>query len=319
MNIKSNIIPFEVIDKRVREVTETEYTYLVTAPDSHICDVSNYSEYGLNSLGKLVGFPANFILDLAESNEELANIIITDRMGRYFHTARENKKQFYIREFNGKIYGALSNRYAFFDDNAVCDILANSPLSTLKYQESEITPERLHLRAIDLDNPFKVTGDNSNLFFVYYIDNSMLGLSAFKVRLGVFRQICSNGMIVPQHEFTVCKAVHRGERNIADEFNAAILSISSQRDQLINLVTFMSEQKAAIEDLNDMFRTMYVQKKLNLSQKESFEVLELYDSYSETYGIKSKWAMVSAITEFAKGIENIERRTLIESRAASIA
>ena len=318
MNIKSTTIPFEKINSRIREVTETENTYLVSDLNSNICDIDNYSESGLASLGKLVGFPSNFVTDLASSNKELANTIITDRLGRYFDNARENKKTFYVREFNNLIYGVLSNRYAFFDDNEVCDILESSPLATLKFQESEITPERLHLRAIDLDNPFKVDGDDSNLFFVYYIDNSMLGLSAFKVRLGVFRQVCSNGMIVPKQEFTLCKAVHRGTRNVGEEFNNIIFNIASYKDKLIDLVSMMAKKEAVIESLDGMFRTMYIQEKLNLSQKESFKVLELYDSYSETYGMHSKWAMTSAITEFAKDISNIEKRTLLESRAVDI-
>ena len=126
MNIKSTTIPFEVINDRVGIIAQTENTYLVTEPSEHICNIHNYSEYGLNSLGKLVGFPANFVMSLAESNPALANNIISDRVEKYFTSFENIQKQFYIREFDNQIYGALSNRYAFFDDNAVCDILSKS-------------------------------------------------------------------------------------------------------------------------------------------------------------------------------------------------
>ena len=316
MNIKSTTVSFDTVSEKIHAITDTENSYLVCGCDDHIANYENYSEYGFATLGRTVGFPAPFMSNLYNDNPQLAAEVIRDRISNYFANERN---PFYAREFGGKIRGIVSDRYAFFDDNEVCKIISKSPIADLQFQQSDISPERLHLRAIDLDNPFKVDGDESNLFMLYFIDNSMVGQSAFKVRIGIYRQICSNGMIVPKQEFVLCKAVHRGKKDIYTEFNEAVEFLAEKRDQIQALVQDTANAEATIEQLKNEFRDAYIQKSLNTSKKEADEILKLYNKYSIEYGSHSKWAMINAVTEFARDIQNIERRTLLEGRALQVA
>lgn len=310
-------LDFAAVSEQVNALCESENSYKVSSSTSdmmsRLSEIDNYSEFGLGSLGRLTGFPAKFVTELYNSNHSLANTILEDRIKHYFE---RYEKGFTVREFNDQICGAVTDKYAFFDDNQVMEIISSSELSNLEFQTVHVSPERLHLRALDTKHPFTVKGDNSNMYFMYYIDNSMLGGCSFKVRLGVFRQVCSNGLIVPARNFTICKQVHRGKKDIMSEFKESLEFISQKRDDIINLLNDCADADSKIKNLSDEFRSEYLSKRLATSKAETKKIIDLY---SFTYGGKTKWDMVNAITEFARDVKSIERRELLESKALVIA
>lgn len=311
MNVKHGTIDFNTVAKRVTAITSTESTKLITKENQSLMHtIEGFSEHGFSSLGKMVGFPAQFITELGFTNPELAAEVVKDRVQRYFSA---DGSPFYARSFCGEVSGIVSNRYAYFDDNQVIDILEGSPLADMGFQNTVITPERLHLRAIDTKNPFTIQGDDSELFFAYFIDNSMVGRSAFKVQLGIYRLACTNGMIVPVREFVICRQIHRlSSKDIAAEFNESIAFLAEKQENIKSLITGMSEEQATIETMKEEFHESYLAKKLNLNKKETQKVINLYQY---TYGGKTKWAMANAVTEFARDLKDINRREYLERAA----
>lgn len=304
---------FSDIEKRVTEIQKTENSYLVNCPSGISTDVERYSEYGLNALGKTVGFPYEFLRRVNETNPALAQTVIGDRLNNYF---ANDGNSFFAREFLGKISGCVSNRYAYFDDHQVIEIIGNSQLANLEYSHAMVTPERLHLRAIDANAPFTIEGDESPLYFCYFIDNSMVGIASFKVQLGIYRKVCTNGMIMPIKEFVVCKQIHRGFRDISAEFNETVAFLDDKRNEIKNIVTDLSTAEAKIFSMNEEYRLSYLGRALTMSKKEATKVMELF---SNTYGGKTKWDMVNAISEFARDTNNIDRREHLEKLALKVA
>lgn len=306
-------IDFGEVYTRVNEIADTEKTEVVTAiSQKRVIRVEGFTEFGFNALGKIIGFPAPFVLEVAKTNKPLALDIVKDRVGNYF---ADRKKPFYTRDFLGKTAGVVSQRYAYFDDKQVVDILDGSPLASMPFQNAIITPERFHLRALDKDSLFKVNGDDSPLFFAYFIDNSMVGQSSFKVQMGVYRVACSNGLILPAKgfsEYTVCRQVHLGKRDIAAEFNEGVAFLSEKKEALRDLLCNIANEKAKIEEVREEFREAYLQKQLNISQKEAETILTLY---STAYEGGTRWKMINAITEFARDINDVNRRESIEKAA----
>jgi len=184
------------------------------------------------------------------------------------------------------------------------------------FQNALITPERFHVRAIDEENPFHINNDPSVLYFAFFIDNSMVGQSSFKVQLGIYRLACTNGLIVPVREFVICRQIHRGRKDIASEFNENIAFLKEKQESIKEMLSTMGKEKATIETLKEEFRKDYLAKKLNLNQKETEKVIELYKT---VYDGQTKWGMVSAITEFARDIKDINRREYIEKAALKAA
>lgn len=323
LSVNTKTINFSEVQERVHAITDTENTFKVEQPIFNVCDMDNYSDFGLKSLGKTVGFPADFIRTLAETGSKpLGNRVILDRTTNYF---KNGKAPFYVREFGGQICGVVSDRYAYFDDDEVCDIIGGSPLADLGYQYAGISPERLHLRAIDKENPFKVEGDDSNLFLMFFVDNSMVGQASFKVRIGVYRQVCSNGMIIPMKSFTLCKAVHRGNKDIAAEFNQSVEFFKEKRDEIQSILSDKAKELSSIEELrakfNEDYVKTYVAKQLNTNKSETEKVIVLFDAYTIECGRPSKWAFINAVTQFARDLpeSQLERRLYLESRAMQAA
>ena len=234
---------YEEVANEVSKITDTQNTYSVTVPTRRICNAENYSDYGLGTLGRMVGFPASFIKQVYATNPELANEVITDRVNHYF---ADGRPEFFAREFLGKIQGVVSNRYAYFDDNQVMDIIGNSILASFDFANAIVTPERLHLRAIDRNHPFTVGDDNSELYFAYFVDNSMVGGSSFRVQLGVFRLVCTNGMIVPIRECILCRQIHRGNKDITADFNESIAFLAEKQESIRDLLTSAGREKSVI-------------------------------------------------------------------------
>ena len=330
-SIKQKTVSFADVQARVQAIVDTENTYAVSSPTletlGRVADIDNYSDFGLKSLGKMVGFPADFLKSLAETGSKpLANRNIVDRVLNYFKTTNnEPRRPFYAREFNDKICGVVSDKYAYFDDDEVMDIIGGSPLADFQFQYAGVSPERLHLRAIDLDNPFKIEGDKSDLYMLYFVDNSMVGQASFKVRIGIYRQVCSNGLIIPMKDFVLCKAVHRGNRDIAAQFNQSVEFFKEKRDEIQAILTASAEEEASIEQLRQKFDEDYVKtyvaKKLNTNKSETEKIIVLFDRYSIEYGRASKWAFTNAVTEFARDLpeSQLERRLYLESKALAAA
>lgn len=314
MMVNHHTIPFSEVFQRVKDITITEETTKITNENAElVCDADDFSEYGLSTLGKTVGFPAPFILQLNETNPALADDVIRDRVNLYFENG---KPEFYARRFLGKIRGVVSNKYSYFDDDEVVEILSDSPLANMGFQNALITPERFHVRAIDEENPFHINNDPSVLYFAFFIDNSMVGQSSFKVQLGIYRLACTNGLIVPVREFVICRQIHRGRKDIAAEFNESIAFLKEKQESIKEMLSTMGKEKATIETLKEEFRKDYLAKKLNLNRKETEKVIELYKT---VYDGQTKWGMVNAITEFARDIKDINRREYIEKAALKAA
>lgn len=316
ISIYTTPTPFEEIIERTENIRKTEITTAITEVNRrNICDASLYTDYGLGTLGKMVGFPAPFINKVYLSNPSLANDVIKDRVDNYF--SLDSGKPFFTRSFEGKICGVVSNKYSYFDDYQVVDILSNSSLADMSFQDTIITPERFHTRIIDTENPFTIDNDNSPLYFAYFVDNSMVGQSSFKVQLGVFRLHCKNGMIIPLgREFVICKQVHRGKKNISEEFNQNIAFLEEKKEVIRNLLADMSMETSQLEKIQEEFKADYISKKLNTNKKETESILKLYN---EVYDGKSKWGLANAITEFARDLKDINRREYIERLAYKIA
>lgn len=310
-------ITFDEAYNRVMDITKTAKTELICADNQlTIPEIKHFSIYGLQAFGKTVGFPAPFVSKVAETNPDLANVIVRDRTRNFFGGDEPNDRTFYTRTFKDKICGVVSNKYAYFDDNQVMEILEGSPLAEMNLQNAIITPERLHLRAIDVDNPFTIGNDGSELFFAYFIDNSMVGQSSFRVQIGIFRLACSNGLIVPMKEFVMCRQVHIGKKDIAAEFNANIAFLTEKQDTIKDMLCGLSNETATIETLQAEFKEDYLAKKLNLNKKETEKVLELYNN---VYDGHTKWGMTNAITEFARDVKDINRREYLERLAIKVA
>lgn len=312
MNIKQfGKTTFGDIMQEVDAIQKTENSYMVQSASEISTDVEHYSEFGLKSLGKIIGFPYDFVRDLNITNPQLAGEVIDDRVRHYFTL---KKPEFFVREFLGQVHGCVSNKYAVFDDHQALEIVEQSPLVNKSFMAAYISPERLHIRAIDDTHPFRIEGDNSDLFFCYFIDNSMVGLSCFRIKYGIYRLACTNGMILPVSSCQIVKQIHRGNKDMAAEIAEAMASLDMQRERIIETLTLLSHREAQINKFkteND--KIAYMRGKLIISKKEAQAILELFVN---TYGGQTEWDYANAISEYAHTV-SLDKRLSLETKALS--
>jgi hypothetical protein len=109
----------------------------------------------------------------------------------------------------------VSERYLFVNSETIIDDLAKLnwfPVSAAqrKGRKAEGTIFSKHM--ISFQNPdIKITSkDGDNAFPRIIMTNSHDGLQAFKFSVGIFRLVCSNGLVVADEKFSDFKIKHKG-------------------------------------------------------------------------------------------------------------
>jgi hypothetical protein len=114
-----------------------------------------------------------------------------------------------VRTYDGRIRAVLSDRYRAVDNYDVALVVADEILKLqrgVQFYGADVSDTLLHLRFIDRGDPLVLDGET--FFAGLYVRNSEVGNGALLAQPTIYRQVCMNGMVVPQH----FRQVHLGER-----------------------------------------------------------------------------------------------------------
>lgn len=316
---------FDIIKDKVSAIKSTENSYYIhnmfEVGYHRLTDADNYSEYGLSCAGTRLGFPGSFLVQYRENHPDGAEKVLYDKYYDWFDTSirrknhdKRSSQALFIRDFEGMHYGVLTDKYAMFDDDEVVDILSqNEYLMSSKEFWSDITPERFHARFVDAEKLY-IPGDSSPLSLCTFVDNSMVGKSSFKIRFGIYRWACTNGMIAGLKEFEILKMMHKGDKDYVQCVSEALENVEEYKKMLFEMVKEAACTYSSIYNLTEDQALAYIQKKLNVSKKASVIILENY----RKYGNETKWDLTNAITDYAHVVD-ISSRIKLESAAFKIA
>lgn len=312
---------WENVINRVNAIESTENSYYVVN-DGDVPLFDKYSANGLSQLGSKIGFPAAFLVNMNDAGHlDLVNDIITARAKDFFDAHQNSSLLF--REFadnpgeDTKIHGVLTNRYSIFDDIEVSHIIESSDyLMNAEEVWFDITPDQFHARFISPER-LHIPGDTSDLSMCVFIDNSMVGKSMFKIRFGIYRWACTNGMISNLKEFSIVKERHLGIDKSWEEIVAIAISDTRHYEQmLLNMIQDMNTTRSSIYGMSDEDAVRYIKDKLNTSTKTAVQVI---DSFKNTYGGETRWGLCNAITDTAHSLTSIDARLMFEERAMRVA
>lgn len=307
---------FNEIEAFVKSEMETEQTYPVSSyAELKRKEVCHYSDNGLQGIALRTKFPASFVNELSHGTVEdvaLGDEILNHQVNKYFDN---NGKPLLFREFFGCVCGVLSDRYSVFDDDEVLSMIKDCPY-LLDAEEiwASISPEHLHLRFIS-KNRLTIPNDDSELSMCVFIDNSMVGRSSLKVRFGIYRWACTNGMIAGLKEFTLLKERHFGEKNFTKMLSEVFSEVDKYEEMLLDIVKDMSVTKSHIYNMTEEDAVSYIKDKLNVGKKTAGKIIELYQNYGGT----TKWDLCNAITDYAHNSESIDNRVRLETLAMKVA
>lgn len=271
------------------------------------------SKYALGQLGAKIGVPVNYLDKCVASGRiELAQQNVNSWLEDY-------NKGLFIRECAGEIRGILSTKYAVCDTHEILEVLEQKlDLSTFNIKGYFLSPERFHLRLVQKE---RMKVDNEDLFAGVIIDSSDVGRSTLDVRFLVFKQVCTNGLIVSQNSSSLFKQKHIGIT--AEDFSSGFSKSIEILPEIVAEVTKRIEatrsvkldkkfSKLSDEEMENLIKQ--IKEETKLSEANAKKVIEIMQA--KRYDI-SQWGYINALTDVAKGL-TLESRLELEKYAGTL-
>lgn len=222
----------------------------------------------------------------------------------------DNPKELFLREYDGRIRGVLSGSYSVYDAPEILKTVAEvfEP-DSFKLKGSFINEERLHLRLIE-NKMMNVEGED--LFAGISLDSSDVGRSGLQVRFFVWKQVCTNGMVIAQSAANLFRQKHIGITH--DDFAAGLTegleTFYTLKDKIADQITATSKIPVK-EDIEELLED--IKKATNLPDDSANEVIEfMVQKYDRT-----QWGLINGITEVAQKYP-LERRLELETIAGDL-
>ncbi|MBO8161120.1 MAG: hypothetical protein H0Z24_05740 [Thermosipho sp. (in: Bacteria)] len=223
---------------------------------------------------------------------------------------KNGKTKFLIREFNGMIRGILSNRYSTLDTPEILDVAEDVLGNDYKVKEFFMNEERFHVRLIEDE----LNVPEEDLFIGIQIDSSDVGKQTLLVQFFVYKQICSNGLVIPKLNSVIYKQRHVGidVEEFKSGFEIGLRMIDSLKEEVEKAII---ESKDGIDNLE---LELLIEKFKNMTKVSKETVDKIVDIVnSNKYGERSRWSLVNSITEVAQDF-TLDRRIELEKFAGML-
>lgn len=222
----------------------------------------------------------------------------------------DNPKNLFLREYNGRIRGVLSGSYSVYDAPEILKSVSEvfDP-NTFKLKGSFINEERLHLRLIE-NTMLDIEGED--LFAGITLDSSDVGRSGLSVRFFIWKQVCTNGLVIAKSSANLFRQKHIGITH--DDFAAGLTEGLQTFYELKDSIAESIKATAKIpanEDIEELLEE--IKERTNLSDDAATEVIE----YMHTKYDSTLWGMINGITEVAQKY-TLERRIELETIAGNM-
>lgn len=222
----------------------------------------------------------------------------------------DNEKNLFLREYDGKIRGVLSGSYSVYDAPEILKSVSEVfDLNNFKLKGSFINEERLHLRLIENE---MMNIEDEDLFAGISLDSSDVGRSGLQVRFFVWKQICTNGLVIAQRSANLFRQRHVGITH--DDFVASLTEglkvFYDLKDEVVESIK-RTKEIPVTEDIEVLAKDLKEATKLSDDAVE--EVIEFMNVNYEP----NLFGLINGITEVAQSY-TLERRVELETIAGSM-
>jgi hypothetical protein len=179
---------------------------------------------------------------------------------------KDTKKKMFVRTetIDNKSYirATLSDKYCVIDNFEVVDaIMANfDPEAEINLRGFINDDNSMKLEIIDKTKE-TILSSADRLFNMITVENSETGNSSLNFKFGLYRLLCSNGMMRPVTMFNNERVIHLGNRNqhlLATVRNQNILAIANGNDEIINM--YKDSKSIYVQKPYDMIEEILVEK-----------------------------------------------------------
>lgn len=310
--IEEDSTDYMVLNANSQNVRFNESAGLTFQTDNDGVHSLPISRYALGQLGTKIGVPSRYLEKCVNSGRiDLAQ----DNVNSWLE---DFNKDLFIREYHGGIRGVLSSRYSVCDTPDILEVVDDAvDLSTYKIKGSFLNEERLHVRLVSKE---MLPIDGEDLFAGLFIDSSDVGRSILTVKFGIYKQVCTNGLIVAKAGGVLFEQKHIGIS--ADEFRTglhkSLVNVDTLAEHAVEWVKYARERSINYDVKNlskedmDAFVT-YIKNTTLMSKESSEKVISLMQT---KYG-DSRWGLINSITEVAQDF-TLEKRLDLERIAGNL-
>ena len=279
--------------------------------DSNIQSLS-LSRYSLGQLGTKIGVPARYLEKCVNSGRlDLAQDNVNSWLEDY-------NKDLFVRAYDDRARGILSSKYSVCDTPDILSVVDDTvDLSKYKVKGSFLNEERLHVRLISKE---MLPIDGEDLFAGLFLDSSDVGRNILTVKFGIYKQVCTNGLVIARAGGTLFEQKHIGIT--AEEFHEGLSKSLQNVDVLTEHAVewvrrakhrdnHWSSASKYEDDINEF--VSYIRQHTNLSEDSSLKVIDLMNTKYED----NRWGLINGITEVAQDF-TLERRLELERIAGNL-
>ena len=279
--------------------------------NGHKCDIRTLAH---EQIGQRLEIPKKYYDKMREESPGL----LAHNVNHWFVTAPERRM---VRTIDGHVRAFLSERYRPLDNLDMAEAILPSIMGMkCEIVSSEITDRRLYIKAVTDKLESEVRpGDIVQAGIV--ISNSEVGCGSVKVEPLIFRLVCSNGLIIPDHSL---RKYHVGreyggddvQEFFRDETREAddkafwlkvrdVVSGTLSSDIFLKIVNRMREASGRKIEADPVKVVEVTRARLGLTEDERGQVLR----HLIISGDLTAYGLSSAITRTSQDIADYERAT----------
>lgn len=227
-----------------------------------------------------------------------------------------------IRTYKDTIRAVLSKQYSIYDSDQITQTIDDcfqfiTDTNSFSIGTYINTEEQLHIRFIKNE---PILCDETEIYCGLTMSSSDIGESKLAVQFYVYEDKNSNGICInirPGTEDNLYNQKHLGIKSemirhkiieALDEFP----KLSENIKQYIKYATYTSLKQSGLYNPKS-YNSRIMYKELNLINKEIDEFMEIVEKKPKTL-----WGYVNAISDYAKTINDVYKRTHLESIAGKI-
>lgn len=279
-----------------------------TADATNLVAKINGSDFPMNQWAEQqlmvkLGMPSSFIT----SCRKLGELDLATEAIEKFQAHSDADVMF--RTFKGDAIGMLSDRYVTFPDTKVLSIATEKIPNDFIINSYQVDPSYTSVRVLEKEK----MGTRDELYMGYIINNSNVGKSLLKVNFFLYRHACTNGMIFGKKSVENYQKKHFSVDwlNVSSEFSSVISAMSEYRKTVSEKVIECESREVKPDEMEDFFEQLTSRQILRKKERDAFnEIMGHYPS--------NEWGKINILTEFARDLDDLERREQIEEYAGQL-
>ena len=276
---------------------------------------ANLSQWALGQACSLAGVPRFYMNNLMKAEQPEVKALASINMNTLMpYVTKPLMFRLYQPEkgMELSIRGIVSAKYAIFDSHSVLETVHEVLGDSFNIKGHYLDETGLHLR-VTRPEPLEVNGED--LYPGLIISSGDVGNRSLTVQFFLWKQVCTNGLVLARVSGKVLHKRHLGIYNAAD-FKASLV------DALESFPAFCAQAKELVEaarrhELDDetlKARLDAFGKSVKLSDEENDTLKNLTVHYGMTL-----WGFANALTEFAQADRfDLDDRMGIEAYAGEM-